>query len=142
MSTALLVSTLISVVLPLVVGLVTKSSTPKDVKFVLLALLTAVNVAGTSFLGGVTDPLTLAITAVSGLLVALGSHYGIYKPTGVTDVVQGAVVKDDPEPEYPEVTPDEYAALGVEDVGPEADEAAEEGDAPSEEANPEEADAA
>lgn len=142
MDNALLVTTLVSTVLPLLVGLLTKSSTPKDVKFVLLSILTAVNVAGTSFLSGTTDVKTLAFSAVCGLLVALGTHYGIYKPTGLAQKAQDTLVKDAPEPDAEAVAAAEAEwteEVDLEDVGQEAYEAAEEGDAPAEAADTEEA---
>lgn len=98
---ALVIGLLVSTVLPLLVGLVTKRVTNSGVKAVLLALLAAVT-GGLSELGaaiaaGTTYDVGLGlITALTGFLVAVGLHYGLYKPTGISNALQGVGSSDTP----------------------------------------------
>ncbi len=90
---ALVIGVLISTVLPLLVGLVTKRVTHAGKKAILLAVLSAANglltelaasiAAGTAYDIGVGG-----LTALTGFLVAVGLHYGIYKPTGLSETLQ------------------------------------------------------
>lgn len=94
---AQLVQMLIAVVLPLVVGLVTTRVTSAAAKAVLLAALSL----ATSLLAALYDAiqahetydLGAALTlALPTFLIAVGTHYGFWKPTGATVAVQEAGV--------------------------------------------------
>lgn len=89
----------LSTLLPLVVGLVTKVVTHPGVKAVLLAVLALV----TSLLaeairawqaGEVYDLGLGLLLALPTFLVAVGMHYGIWKPTGSAEAAQRALSAD------------------------------------------------
>lgn len=91
---ALVIQLLISTVLPLLVGLVTTRVTDSGVKAWLLAALSLV----TSLLTELGDAIATGTTydigqglllALPTFLIAVGMHYGIWKPTGASAVVQG-----------------------------------------------------
>ncbi|MGG7450544.1 hypothetical protein ACQ3HE_06605 [Plantibacter auratus] len=91
----LIVGLLVSTVLPLIVGLVTKVVTDPALKAVLLAALAAITGLGTEFLSSLTsgtayDLGTGVVLAFTSFIVAVGIHYGIWRPTGATAVVQGS----------------------------------------------------
>lgn len=93
---ASLVSILISFVLPLLVGLVTKSSTRGGVKAVLLLFLstdTAVLTQYAAFHGNDFPWATTLLTALVGFVMAVAAHFGLWKPTGATAQAQGMGVK-------------------------------------------------
>jgi hypothetical protein len=90
---ALIIQLLVSTVLPLLVGLVTKTVTRPGVKAVLLALLSL----ATSLLVELGDMLARGETydlgrglllALPTFLIAVGLHYGLWKPTGVATAAQ------------------------------------------------------
>lgn len=88
---ASLVSVLISFVLPLLVGLVTRASTSGGVKAVLLLLLSAVTAVLTQFASFEGDGFpwaTTVLTALVGFVMAVAAHFGLWKPTGTTATVQ------------------------------------------------------
>jgi hypothetical protein len=116
------------------------------VKFVLLAVLTALNTGIQGYLGGSTLQEVL-LTGAIGLLAAIGSHYGFYKPAGVSEAVSGILVKDDAAPDdstLAEVPLEDQPPKEEDNVGSEDAEAAIEEDtsepeqAVSEEADPSE----
>lgn len=85
---ALVVQLLVSTVLPLLVGLVTKTVTHGGAKAVLLAalaLITSLLVElGHSIAASVPyDVGAGLLLAIPTFLVAVGFYYGLYKPTGV-----------------------------------------------------------
>ena len=134
MDTTLLLTLLVQVVLPVVVGLATKQSYSPRVKFVLLAVLTALNTGIQGYLGGSTLQEVL-LTGAIGLLAAIGSHYGFYKPAGVSEAVSGILVKDDAAPDdstLAEVPLEDQPPKEEDNVGSEDAEAAIEEDATSE----------
>lgn len=98
-SPALVIALLVSTVLPLLVGLVTKTVTNGGIKAVLLAalalitsLLTELGVAvnaGTQYDLG--QGLLLAIPT---FLIAVGMHYGLWKPVGASTGAQKLFVKE------------------------------------------------
>lgn len=97
------VQLLIAVVLPLLVGLVTTRTTSAGLKAVLLAALSAVSALLTSLAAAIetNQPYDLAaalFATVMTFLVAVGMHFGIYKPTGASVAVQnvGALPPADP----------------------------------------------
>jgi hypothetical protein len=89
----------ITVLLPVVVGLVTKASWSGGVKAGLLALLSAVTGVASALIQAndanvSVDLYPLAISAVSVFVVAVASHYGLWKPTLVSDKAQSMLVTD------------------------------------------------
>lgn len=90
---ALILGLVVSIVLPLLVGLVTKVSTSAGLKAVLLAALAAVNGIVVEWLaaanaGEVFGLGTALVLALGSFLVAVGLHFGIYKPTGASNSLQ------------------------------------------------------
>lgn len=92
-----LLNILLSVVFPVLVGLVTTRVTRKGVKAVLLAtislasglvssLLTAV-LAGVSF-----EVIGALLTGLAAWIIAIATHYGFWRPTGVSNAVQAVGV--------------------------------------------------
>ena len=91
----LIVGMIVSVVLPLLVGLVTKRVTNSGTKAVILASLSAatglLTELGNALTAGVTYNLGMGIVfALAAFLVAVGMHFGIYKPTGASAAAQDA----------------------------------------------------
>jgi len=125
---------LVQLVLPLLVGLVTKSSTGAGVKNALLLGLTALNTGLLAVAGGETDYKAVGVTLLLNYATATAVHYKLYKPSGVTAVTQDLLVRDKPEAEYDPEFPADYEEVEAVDVGSEADEAAEEVDTSSESA--------
>jgi hypothetical protein len=105
----LIISTVISTLLPLLVGLVTKTTTSGGLKAVLLAGLAFLNAGLTEVYIALTENVvfdvgTWLVGAIASFAVAVGSHYGFWKPTGVTGAVQSVGPKHPPEPK-PNATP-------------------------------------
>ena len=98
-TTTELVGLLVSVVLPLLVGLVTKASTSSGVKAVILAVLAAITGVAITWQqansNGISwDWKTAVIAALISFLVAVGTHFGFWKPTLVTAAAQSSLNKD------------------------------------------------
>lgn len=95
---ALVIGLLVSTVLPLLVGLVTTRVTHGGLKAALLAglalvtsLLTELGVAVTS---GVTYDLGQGLLlAIPAFLIAVGMHYGLWKPVGASTAAQEVLIK-------------------------------------------------
>ena len=90
---AQVISLLIGVVLPLLVGLVTKWNTSPSFRAVLLLLLSAISAFATEFLatlnGGVAFDVGATLLSVLGtFLVGVGMHFGLYKPSGASDALK------------------------------------------------------
>lgn len=93
-SWVLVLTLLVSTVLPVLVALVTSRVTSSGKKAVALAVLSAI----TGFLsellaaleaGAPYDIFTGLVTAVGVFIVAVALHFGLWKPTGVASKVQG-----------------------------------------------------
>ncbi len=89
----LVIQLLVSTVLPLLVGLVTKTVTRPGVKAVLLAGLALVTSLLTELGAAVTAGTTYDIgkgllLAIPTFLIAVGMHFGIWKATGVSQKMQ------------------------------------------------------
>ena len=89
----LVIQLLVSTVLPLLVGLITKRVTHSGVKALLLALAALVTSLltelGTALANGVPyDVGQGLLLAIPTFLIAVGLHYGLWKPTGVTEKAQ------------------------------------------------------
>lgn len=87
---------LVSVVLPVLVGLVTTRVTHAGVKAVLLLALSTLN----GFLVEYAGPhdagysvQTAAVLALVSFAVAVLSHFGLLKPTGISGKAQDSLVK-------------------------------------------------
>lgn len=83
------VQLVVAVVIPLVVGIVTKEVTSPAIKAVVLAALAAIAGLATAYIDskGVLSQDALQ-NAVTYFIVAVGSYYGFLKPTGATAAVQ------------------------------------------------------
>jgi len=94
-----IVSFLVAVVSPLLVGLVTTRLTSSAIKAWLLAGIAAITGLGSEFIqtineGGVYDLGAGIISAVTAFVIAVGMHYGIYKPTGTSEALQDVGTKN------------------------------------------------
>lgn len=94
---ALVIGLLVSTVLPLLVGLVTTRVTHGGVKAVLLAALALVTSLltelGVAVSNGVTYDLGQGLLlAIPTFLIAVGMHYGLWKPTGAAAGAQSVLV--------------------------------------------------
>lgn len=90
---AQLIQLVSAVLMPLVVGLVTKQLTPGATKAWLLAGLTLVasllSQLGTAIGGNVPFDVGLAlISAIPAFTISVASYYGLWKPTGVGAAAQ------------------------------------------------------
>jgi hypothetical protein len=88
----------ISVVLPVLVGLVTTRVTSAGVKAVLLLLLTAVN-GFLVELSQASDGYSVGTAVVLwGVSFAIGvlTHFGLYKPTGLSGKAQDSLITASP----------------------------------------------
>ncbi len=83
---------IISFVLPVLVGLVTSANIPAGVKAVLHLFLAAVLSFVTEWAAapdGFDWPTALVLTGVS-FLIGVATHFGLYKPVGLSAKVQSA----------------------------------------------------
>jgi len=93
----MVVQFLVTSLLPLVVGLVTTRVTHSGAKAALLATLTLLTSLGAEFVRTVQDGQVYDLgqglfLALPAFAVAIGVHYGLYKPTGATETVQESLV--------------------------------------------------
>jgi hypothetical protein len=96
-----LLGLLITIVLPILVGLVTTRSTPAAVKAVLLLLLTAVKSVLEAWLQAENtaaefDAIPVIYTTAINFGIAVAVHFGLFRPTGATAAAQDTLVKDRP----------------------------------------------
>jgi hypothetical protein len=91
-----LLSILIGTVLPIVVGIVTTKVESRKLKGALLiGLATIAGVLTTALNGdGVITKETLIAAAVS-YVTATAAHYGVWKPQGVTEIIQTKIGRTD-----------------------------------------------
>lgn len=85
----------IAVVLPVLVGLVTTRVTSSGAKATLLAALSLFSSLLVELARALTDGVTYdlgvaLLAALPAFVVSVATHYGLWKPTGVTDKVQAA----------------------------------------------------
>lgn len=83
----------VGVFLPILVGLVTKTTTSAAVKAWLLAVL---NVAGAFITTYINDPNTFdlfgaALTAVVSFVTSVAVYYGLWRPTGIAPAANRAI---------------------------------------------------
>lgn len=99
-------SVVLQFILPLFVGLVTTKLTGRSTQFVLLALLTLAATVGTQASAAHSEglPLNLVqilVVAVVNFAVSLLSHYTVWKPTGLTDLLLSMLIKAPAAPAVP-----------------------------------------
>lgn len=111
---AQVVNVLVQVGIPMLISLVTKKSTSKRVKWILLSVLTGVNTALLAYSPDQTLE-SLGLSAVLGIIVSLGAHHGVFVPTGVTEKLSQTLVKD-PAPATADATLDDDLAAAAEVV--------------------------
>lgn len=94
-STSALLLFAVSVLLPLVVGLVTTNVTSPHLKAILLLLFTAINGFLNQWISQGSDFQWRAavVSWIFSYVTALALHYGYLKPSGVTAKVQSMFVK-------------------------------------------------
>lgn len=90
---ALIIQLLISTVLPLLVGLITKTTTNPGVKAVLLAVIalatSLLTELGQAVARGETYDIGRGLLlALPTFLIAVGLHYGLWKPVGAAAAAQ------------------------------------------------------
>jgi hypothetical protein len=88
-----LVTLIVTVVLPLLVGVVTTRETNSGRKAVYLAVLSAVAGFGSELLNALStgqtyDAAAGLFVAVTSLIVAIALHFGVWKPTGLAAAAQ------------------------------------------------------
>jgi hypothetical protein len=86
-----LLQVIVSMVLPLVVGIVIKQVAHPAVKSIALAFLSAIAAIATAGLSsnGTIGTQTI-VEAVIGFIIAVGTYYGLWKPTGIAGTVNTA----------------------------------------------------
>jgi len=109
---ALIIGLLVSAVLPLLVGLVTTKVVNSGWKAVLLAALSAVTGLLTELLASINAGTTYdlgngIVLAFTAFIIAVGMHYGIWKPTTVTAKAQNVLVTSKSSDGTYKVNPDE-----------------------------------
>jgi hypothetical protein len=92
------VSMVVGVLLPILVGLVTKAVTSPSTKAILLAALSALSGFLTEFVevansGAAFQVDQALLTWLMTFVVAVAVHYGLWKPTGVTAKAQNSLNK-------------------------------------------------
>jgi hypothetical protein len=96
-TTAELVTVLVGVLLPIIVGLVTRAKTGSDIKAMLLAALSVLSGVANGFLnnppGTTWDWQHAVLLAVTTWVIAVATHYGLWKPTGISAKAQATLVK-------------------------------------------------
>lgn len=97
-TTQMLVTVLIGLIGPIAVGLVTKTSTSSAVKAVLLLTIAALVGVGQGFIdtpaGEVWNWQIAVFNAAVAWVAAVSTHFGLYKPTGVSDAAQKLLIRD------------------------------------------------
>lgn len=97
-TTQMLVTVLIGLIAPIAVGLVTKASTSAGVKAVLLLTIAALVGVGQGFVdtpAGETWNWQIAVfNAAVAWVAAVATHFGLYKPTGVSATAQKLLIRD------------------------------------------------
>lgn len=91
------ISLMLGVILPIIVGLVTTRVTKSGVKAVLLALLSILTSLLTEILNAMNEGKTFdlgvfMLTAIGTFVIAVATHYGLWKPTTVSEKAQNVLV--------------------------------------------------
>lgn len=90
-----LVGIAVQIVLPILVALVTKRQASSSLKAMVLLALTAVNQFGVAWLENFHhfDVKFYAMNIVVGFVISVANHFGLWKPTGVSEVAQRSGVQ-------------------------------------------------
>lgn len=96
-----LLNLLVAIVFPLFVGIVTKASTDSGVKAVLLAVIALASGLVTQWLAALTghvefDWYNAVLNGLGAFVIAVASHFGVWRPTGASAAAQRSLVKDEP----------------------------------------------
>jgi hypothetical protein len=84
-----LLQILYSVVLPIIVGIVTKQLASSQLKSVALLFLSVLGVVVAQAIGGGgVFTSQMIVESVITFVIATASYYGVWKPTGVAETVQ------------------------------------------------------
>ena len=97
---------LVQIALPLAVGVVSTKVTSEKLKWTVTAAVTAVISLITSLLTAHDahtsfDLFQAIVTAVAGFLISVGTHFGVWTPTGVTAKILGRFRKAPATPPAP-----------------------------------------
>lgn len=89
---------LVTIVLPIIVGLVTKRSTSATFKSLFLLFLAYVSAFLSAWLAAANkgvdfDILVVLYNGVINFVIAIAVHFGLWKPTGATDKAQDSLNK-------------------------------------------------
>ena len=92
-----LLNLLIAVVFPVLVGLVTTKVTSSTLKATLLATISLASGLVSALLAAVLagipfDVVSALLTGLAAWIIAIATHLGFWKPSGVTEKVQAVVV--------------------------------------------------
>ncbi|WP_228974932.1 hypothetical protein [Streptomyces sp. DH12] len=100
LDTAYWIGLLISVALPVLVGLVTTRVTHAGAKAVLLLALSGVNglLVEVANPGPGFDLGTAAVLALVAFATGVLAHFGLWKPVGVADKAQASLITERPQP--------------------------------------------
>lgn len=95
---ALLLNFVVAILFPLIVGLFTKFTTSDAVKAVALVTISILSGLVSQYLAALTshttfDWFTAVLAALGAWVIAVASHFGVWKPTGVTAAAQRSLVK-------------------------------------------------
>jgi hypothetical protein len=88
---AQILNLLVAVIFPVIVGLITTKTTNPALKATLLATISfASGIAGQLLASGVEgfDWFTAIVTGLGAWVVAIATHFGFWKATGVTEKIQ------------------------------------------------------
>lgn len=85
-----LLALLAGVLVPLLVGVLTKISAPSGLKAILNAALSALGAALAQIVPGHFVFKAFLIVWATTWVVSVATHYGLYKPTGVSQAVQSS----------------------------------------------------
>lgn len=93
-----LLSLFVAVILPLMVGLLTKLGWPARTKALILIVLASVKTVVEAVIFSANEgvpfaPYPFLLTAFANLVIAIAIHFGVWKPTGVSDMAQNSLVK-------------------------------------------------
>ena len=96
-----LLSLAVTVILPILVGLVTRKSTSSTVQAILLLLFAAVKTILVAWLdaentSAAFEWVPVVYTTLVSFGIAVAVHFGLWRPTGVADAALRSGVKDHP----------------------------------------------
>lgn len=96
-SVAYWLTLVVTLLLPILVGLVTKASWSGGLKAVLLLAFSAATAIISNLLAvnGPTDVGPMVTSVITTFVIAVAVHFGFWKPTDVSTTVQSVLVKDD-----------------------------------------------